>query len=275
VTISGGRWQPLRLYAAVAATSFRRATTYRAAALAGLLTNLFFGFVRSFIFIAVYSGSGSERIGGYDLQQAITYAALTQALIAPLLVFGWYELMATIRGGDIAGDLSKPVDFYNLWLARDLGRAAVAVLFRGVPVLLAFQLVWDLAWPASPARWLAFVTSVLLAVLVSFSWRFLVNVSAFWTVDAYGVGRVAYMAVLLLSGFVLPLGYFPDRFRQIAMVLPFHAMVNAPAALFAGAPDSGSAAGTLAVQAVWVLVLAALSRAVYRRGIARLTIQGG
>lgn len=263
------------LYVALASMSLRRAATYRTAALAGLLTNLFFGLVRSFVFVAVYGGSGQDRIGGYDLAQAITYAALTQALIVPLMAFGWYEVMNTIRSGDIAGDLVRPIDFYGFWLARDLGRAAMGVLLRGVPVLLAFPLFWDLVWPASAARWAAFGVSVLLAVLVSFSWRFLVNVTAFWTMDAFGLGRVAFMAVLLLSGFIFPLSYFPDRVGAVMKLLPFHAMVNAPADVFVGLVDDRGLVELIAGQAFWALALAVLARSLYRLGVARLVIQGG
>lgn len=265
----------MTLYPAIAVMSFRRTAAYRAATLAGLATNLFFGMLRAFVFLAVFDASEGTHIAGYSLPQAITYAALTQAMIAPLMAFGWWDVMRTIRTGDIVGDLTKPIDFYALWLARDLGRAAMSVLTRGVPILVVFPLFWDLVWPSSAGAWLAFGLSALLAILLSFSWRFLVNVSAFWTMDAYGLGRVAFMAVLLFSGFVIPVAFFPDWLQSIARALPFHAMVNTPAEVYLGIREGGAAAAAIAVQALWVVVLAAAARLAYRRGVARLVVQGG
>ena len=43
----------MRLYYEIALRSFRRATTYRSAYIAGILTNAFFGALRSFVYIAI------------------------------------------------------------------------------------------------------------------------------------------------------------------------------------------------------------------------------
>jgi ABC-2 type transport system permease protein len=263
------------LYLALVRMSFRRQMAYRAATLAGLFTNFFFGVLRAYIFIALYTGSGTSEVGGYSLPQAVTYTALTQALIAPLMLFGWWEAMRTIRSGDIASDLTRPFDWYGFWLAQDLGRAAFALLGRGLPLLLAYPLVFDLVWPASIGTWLAFAVSVLLSILISFSWRFLVNITAFWTLDAYGFGRMAYMAVLLLSGFIVPVTFYPDWLRTLVLLTPFPAMVNAPIEIWLGLPSGMSVAGMLVWQGLWVAALMLLARWVYARGVTRLVVQGG
>jgi ABC-2 type transport system permease protein len=263
------------LYVALFRMSFRRQMAYRAATLAGLVTNFFFGVLRAFIFIALYTGADAVEVAGYSLPQAVTFSALTQALIGPLMMFGSWEVMRTIRSGDIAGDLAKPLDFYGFWLAQDLGRAAYQVLGRGVPIMLAYPLLFDLVWPASLATWALFALSVVLSVLISFSWRFLVNVTALWTVDAYGLGRVAYMSVLLLSGFIVPLTFYPDWLRAIVRLTPFPAMVTAPIEIYLGMPSGLSVAYMLLTQAFWVVVLAFVARRVYALGVARLVVQGG
>jgi ABC-2 type transport system permease protein len=249
--------------------------SYRAATLAGLVTNFFFGAMRAYIFIALYRGAGKTVVAGYSIEDAVTYTALTQAAIAPLLLFGWWDVMRTIQSGDIASDLTKPIDYYSFWLARDLGRALHDVLARGVPILLAYSLVFDIVWPGSAAAWAGFGVSALLALLISFSWRFVVNVSAFWSTDAFGLGRVAYMSVLLLSGFLVPVAFFPDWLQGLVRLLPFPAMVNTPIELWLGMLTGRELAAALLVQTAWVVGLAALARFAYGRGVARLAVQGG
>ena len=46
-------------------------------------------------------------------------------------LWGWWDVEATIRSGDVVTDLARPFSFLGYWLARDLGRAAYFLLFRG------------------------------------------------------------------------------------------------------------------------------------------------
>src|SRR5215471_15517425 len=180
----------LLLYAAVVRVAFRRQLAYRTANLAGLATNSFFGLLRASLFIALFNSSSQPTIGGYDLQAAATYTWITQAMIMVISLWGWWDIETTIRTGDVVTDLARPFSYLGYWLARDYGRAAYFALFRGLPGLLMGQLTLPggLRWPDSPAQWLALLVSLSLAIAISFSLRFLLNISAFWTTDARGLG---------------------------------------------------------------------------------------
>lgn len=121
------------LYIALFQKSFQRMMAYRAATIAGIATNFFFGLLRAYVFIAVFKASGQAQIAGYSLTDAITYTALTQALGTPIAILNWWwEVMRTIRSGEIISDLTKPFHYFSFWLARDLGRAAFHFIFRGL-----------------------------------------------------------------------------------------------------------------------------------------------
>ena len=59
--------------------SFRRQLTYRAATLAGLSTNFFFGLLRVAVLLALFDTR--REVEGMTQQDAITYTALTQGII--------------------------------------------------------------------------------------------------------------------------------------------------------------------------------------------------
>ena len=106
----------MRLYYEIALRSFRRATTYRSAYIAGVLTNAFFGALRSFVYIAIY-GAGSS-VAGFSASDAISYSWVTQSLIS--IGAGWIisrELTQSIRTGDVVTDLTRPWNFYGYWLS--------------------------------------------------------------------------------------------------------------------------------------------------------------
>jgi ABC-2 type transport system permease protein len=143
----------MRLFWEITRLAFRRQMTYRAAAWAGLATNIFFGLLRATVMIALFGAR--DQVAGMTLQDAVTYTGLTQAVIAYLSIFGWYEVMDSVHSGDVASDLLRPLGYVRFWLAVDLGRAALNVLLRGVPIMLVYALFVELALPGSAAQWAA------------------------------------------------------------------------------------------------------------------------
>src|SRR5262252_8700940 len=165
----------LLLYAAVVRVAFRRQLAYRTANLAGLATNAFFGLLRASLFIALFQSTTQPTIGGYDLQAAASYTWVTQAMIMVVSLWGWWDIETTIRSGDVVTDLARPFSYLGYWLARDYGRAAYFALFRGIPGLIFGQLTFagGLRWPTTPIDIAMLLVSLVLAVTISFAWRFL------------------------------------------------------------------------------------------------------
>ena len=169
----------MRLFWELSKLAFQRQLTYRAATLAGLTTNFFFGMLRASVLIALFHG-GSE-IAGMTITDAITFTGLTQGTIAILSLFSWFEVMNSVYTGAVSSDLLKSMNFFSFWLAQDTGRAFASMLLRGYAVF------FDITIPQSLPQWLAFFLVLVLAWLISFSWRFLVNLAAFWTPNALGI----------------------------------------------------------------------------------------
>lgn len=263
----------MRLFWEVAVLSFQRQLTYRAANLAGLVTNIFFGLLRAMVLIALFSGR--EQVEGMTVIDAVTYTGLTQAIIAYLSVFGWYDLMESVYSGEVGADLLKPLNYYRLWLARDVGRAVASLLVRGITIVFFYALIFEITVPAAPGQWLALLVALALGLLVSFGWRFVVNVSSFWTPDARGVGRFAFGLSWALSGFIMPLRLFPEWFRALCELTPFPSMVNTVIEVYLGLLTGPELLWALGTQALWALALAGLGHLLLQRGVRRLVIQGG
>jgi len=264
------------LYVAVAIRAFRRYSTYTAATLAGIFTNSVFGVIISFTYIAVWDQNPSA--GGYDVTDALTYAWLGQAMIMTVAIWGGGatdDLADRIRTGDVAIDLYRPVSFLGWWLASDLGRAAYHLLTRGVAPTVVGALLFDLRFPSSPAVWLLFGVSVVLAVVVSFGLRMLVAASAFWLLDDTGVKNLNAILSMFLSGLVVPLVLFPGWTRELAMALPWAAFLQVPADIWLG-QRAGTALWTgLGFQALWAVVLLGICSVVLRFATRKVVVQGG
>jgi len=212
--------------------SFRRQLTYRAANLSGLVTNLMFAFFRASVFIALFQQQ--TAINDLTIQDAVTYAGLTQMMIGYLSFFHWYELAHTVYEGQVGADLLRPLSFFLYWLGIDAGRALTSFLIRSLPLFIVFALFYDISLPQSILQWGITLLSMLLALLISFGWRFMVNLAAFWTPNAIGIGRFAFGLSWIFSGFYMPLAFFPEWLAQISRVTPFGASIYIPIQFFFG-----------------------------------------
>ena len=263
----------MRLYWEVARRGYRQFAAYRAATAAGVFTNTVFGFMRAYVFIALFAAR--PDVGGYDLVQTLTYTFLSQGILMPVYLWGWWPIALTIRSGDVVTDLYRPLDYQFYWMAQDLGRATYHALYRGIPPFVLGALVFDLRLPQQPLTWLAFPLSVALAVCVSFAVRFMLNLSAFWLLDYRGVGAIAAAAYTFLSGFVIPVAFFPAWLQAIAWALPFPAYVAVPIEVFLEKRAGPELLGALGYQAMWAGVLLAAGRLMLRAATRKVVVQGG
>ncbi len=267
----------------LARAGFRRHATYGLATLAGAFTNSVFGLVRAAILASAVAGAavatgaapGSATAGGYTAAEVITFAWLTQGLIAPIHIFQWNDLALRVRTGEIAIDLARPVDLQLSLLAVDLGRAAYSLLPRGLPPIIVGALTYGLVLPGHTSAYVMGALSLLLAVMISFACRFAVNLAAFWLIEIRGVVGTYVAVSNLLCGLVVPVAWFPGWLHAVALATPFPSMLQAPLDVLTARVTGGAALTTLAVQAAWLLVMLALGRLMLARASRRLVVQGG
>jgi ABC-2 type transport system permease protein len=267
----------MRVWWELSRRSFRRHATYRAATIGGLVPNVAFGYLRAYILLAVVGQVGT--VGGFDRADVVTYSFATQALIVPIAIFlgggSSIDLAERIKTGDVVTDLYRPVDFQGYWLAQDLGRATHGLLARGLASFCAGFLAFRLVVPDTIPEIGASALTLLLAVLVSFTWRYLLTLAGFWLIDDRGLVTLAGVLAMFLSGFLVPVSFFPDWLQAVAAASPFPAMVQLPVDVFLGHEDGGDVLGVVAVQLAWIAVLGAAGRAVGALALRKVVVQGG
>ncbi len=261
------------VYCAVAVKSFQKHLAYRAANLAGIVTNTFFGAIYVFIYSALLAGRGS--VDGLDVRDTVSYVVITQSLLMAMSAFGNRELSDAIVRGQIASDLSRPIDFYLYWAAIDLGRACYYLILRGVPTFIIGLLLFSPRLPAGMGAWVGFLIVIATGMVVSFAFRFIANSLAFWTSDARGIIYLTNTVVMFFSGFIIPLNFMPAALRDLCGWLPFYALAHLPVQVYLGKTDLLALAQALALQLAWLAVLVSGGRIILSRLMRRLTLFGG
>jgi ABC-2 type transport system permease protein len=266
-------------YTAVIAARFRSLLQYRAAALGGLFTQIFFGLVRIMILSAFYASASAAPMA---LGEVIGYVWLGQAT---LLLVPWrvdQDVAEQIRTGTVVYELTRPLDLYGLWFARAIAWRTAPVFLRMVPMFVFAMVLlpllgapeWQLHAPsaASAVMWLGCFVG---AVLVSSALTALISVSMMWTVSGDGVPMLVAACATMFGGLVIPLPLFPDWCQPILYALPFADLLDLPSRVFTGHISPHDAVWVIAHQLAWTIGLVVLGRWLLARGLRRLVVQGG
>lgn len=243
--------------------------------MAATFTNTIFGLLRTYILLAAAAGAGGVA-AGYAPDQLVTYCWLGQGLIGTVMLWGWTELGDRIRTGDVVADLLRPMHPVASYLAVDLGRAGYAALTRFAVPILVGGLLFDLYLPRRALSYPLFGVSVLLAVVVCFGCRYLVNSAAFWLLDMRGIGLVWTFCSGVLTGLAFPLHFLPGwAVALLWFATPLPSIVQAPLDVAVERDPVAGQLGLIGIQAAWAAILLAVCAHVQRRAERRMVIQGG
>jgi ABC-2 type transport system permease protein len=259
-------------YFALLGARVRMLLQYRAAALAGLGTQIFFGLVRVMIFEALYAGVSTEQ--PIALPDTITYVWLGQAFFALLPWTIDKEVALLVKTGNVAYELLRPIDLYGAWYARNLASRVAPTLLRAVPLLAVALAALGMRPPPSLAAFGAFAATMTAAVLLVGAITTLITISLLWTVGD-GIYRLVGAVVLLACGLIIPLPLMPDWAFQLFAFLPFSDVADKPFRLYTGQLPAGELGAVLVHQLAWTAALVGAGRLVLARGLRRVVVAGG
>lgn len=274
-TLAGGPLtRTLRTYWRLLVAGFRRQSTYRLAALGGLVANTTFGLLKVAILFAAVRASGGE-LDGYDLGTISAYIWLSQGLLGSVNLNGRTDIADRIKTGDVAVDFLRPLDVQAAAITTEVGRSVFALLPRGIPTFTLGVLVVGVPMPSTPAPYLLGAVSVLLGIVVSATTVYLVATVGFWLVESRGVQILYMVASGFLAGLFVPIQLFPDWLHAVASVTPFPSMLIYPVDVLSGRVTGAASLGIVGLQVLWLVLTAAAGQALTRAGRRRLEVQGG
>lgn len=256
---------------------FLNALQYRAAALAGMVTQFFWGAMILLMFAAFYRSSPESFPMNFGA--LASYIWLQQAFLSMLNTWTFEaDIFEAVSTGNIAYELCRPMGLYGQWFLKATANRIARAVLRCVPVLiLAFLLPapYRLTFPVNMGAAILFVFSLFLALGVVVGFTMVVYICTFYTVSPYGLKMVAVSLSDVLSGSLLPLPFFPDKLRQIVEFLPFASMQNVPLRVYSGDLAGQAALFSVGLQVFWFAALLAIGIWLMNRVMRRVVVQGG
>ncbi|MDL5204516.1 ABC-2 family transporter protein [Streptomyces sp. ALI-76-A] len=223
----------------------------------------------------LYAHTGTTA--GLDRDQAVTYAVL--AVLASRLreldqSAGRDTVIQHMHYGTIVYWYLRPLPPQRYYALRALGEQLYGFAWAvgGYAVCLVAGVVEP---PGSAAVAGVFALSLLLGQWVLYYVMLVLDQLCFWTVRNNAAMLILIFAQNLLSGVYAPLWFFPEWFITLSSLLPFQATLSVPLSLYIGRIPLSDAAGQLAVQAGWVVLLGLFTRFLWHRAARHVISQGG
>jgi ABC-2 type transport system permease protein len=227
------------------------------------------------LWTAVYRNTTSA--GGLDVRQAVSYSLM--ALLAARIRWSarsWSmdSVQMRVREGTIVYWFLRPISPGRYYMWRQAGDMFYGAMWAiaGYVVLLGGGVITG---PGGVSRGAVVLVSLLLGQIVLYYLGQLVDLATFWLVSNGGITRMYYFIQDLLSGVFVPLWFMPAWLITASVWLPFNAGINVPLSLYIGRVPQSQAPREIALQVLWVALLATVTKALWVRASRRVTVQGG
>lgn len=250
---------------------------YRAAALAGISTQFFWGFIIIMIFQAFYSST--TKVQPISFTELVQVTWLQQSFL--VFVMLWYrdsELFNLITNGNIAYELCRPVNLYNLWYSKLIAQRLSGAALRCLPIIVIAAFLkspYNFTLPRSLTAFLLFLITLTLGLLLVTTISMLIYILTFYTMSPSGALLVFGVVGEFFSGLVIPIPLMPDTIKNIAYVLPFRYTCDLPFRVYAGNIGTHEALISIGVQLLWIITLYVIGRLWMRQALNRVVVQGG
>lgn len=230
-------------------------------------------FLNPFILLMFWSGalSGGRVVNGWDSKSIQTYYLLV-IVAQSILITHVENTVATedIRMGELVRELLKPISYLWLKLSNEAPWRLIQG-FYGMVVLtlfLFFGMSFSISLSTSLILQALFIS--LLAFSLSFLFKMVLGLLAFWMTDVYGILETNDVFIIMFSGTLMPFDLLPEWIQKIAQFTPYPYIVYYPVAAFMGKADVNFS-GVILSQLIWIIGLYSAYRIVWSKGIKKFS----
>lgn len=266
----------MKAFISIIKIRFNLLLQYRIAAIAGGVTQFFFGMIMIMVLYGFYSSSDGEMPMSY--QSAITYIWMGQAMLGMLPWNGDMEIQNLIRTGNVSYELLRPMNLYNYWFARAFALRTAPTLLKSIPIFIIALLLpsdYKMHLPPNVSSFIAWILTTFGALMISCTITNIINITTLYSISGDGIQRLLSSIVTIFSGMVVPLPLFPEKLKQILSYLPFSGLVDIPTRFFTGEIAFNQLLGYFCFQCLWAVLLYILGQWILNRKIKDLIVQGG
>lgn len=263
-------------YRCVFRMGIEKSLEYRANFFLSLVSAVFPIIIQTFLWNYLYGHADAAALFGYSYDQIMVYTLLA-SLVSKLVLTGFeYEVNEDIKNGGLNKYLVRPVSYSRYQLFSFLGEKSpqLVILIAVAAGLIIFS-VAVLGLELAAARVLAFVLSLVLALLLNFFIFYCVALLSFWLTDVNLMFGMVSIVLVVVSGGIFPLDIFGEKIALLVNLLPFGYTTQFPVNIINGRFGWAHVGGGFLCQLFWIGFFCGLARWMWKRGLKRFAAVGG
>jgi len=266
----------VRLYLEFVKNAILANSTYRVNLFIRLLNRIIELFIFASIWKALYSGAAetTSNMGVISLNDMIMYSIISSGISVFISNNLISDISDKIRTGQIALDMIKPINFKAWQLCNVIGTNISGILLELVPVLVIGGLAFGFRVPEWKYLILFFI-SLAGGIAINFLITYILGILGFWFLEVSHFERLLQDLVKVFSGAWFPIWFFPKVLIGVSGYLPFKYIYFAPVSIYLSKVSIPGALSILVQQLIWIAVLFLIGEVLWRKGTAKLVIQGG
>ena len=243
--------------------------------------NMALGFVSFIVMIFIFLNlwqyiysDPNSLINGYTMKQMIWYVIITE-----MIWFGTRnkilinEISEDIKTGHIAYNLNKPYSYILYIISKYLGE-----IFIKVFIFITFAILTGIAFVGPidnfnivniPYLIIVFILAIIINALI----RVTISLFSFYIEESAPFHWI-YDKLILIVGVLFPVEMFPKSMQGIIKWSPIFVVTYGPAKLIIDF-SMNMLKEVLLVQIVYLIITSILITIVYRKGVKKLSVNGG
>lgn len=260
-------------YLMFAKNAFRQNIIYRANTAIQILRSALYLLITFNIWQALYATK--TMVSQVSLDEMLTYAVLTELLFAFSNSNIGYNIGSRLLTGEIAGDFVRPINIKLYLIATHIGESLYAMLFNCIPISLMTILFGTMLPPANPLHGVLFFISLVLGIILMYQLDYALGLVVFWLKNHAFISQTMSALRMLFAGTTIPLWFYPDVLRSIALCLPFRYMTFEPISIYLGKTTGIGIVFAIFMQLFWIAITYYLGRFIWSKAEKRVFINGG
>lgn len=268
----------IRHYLPIVKATFSVSLAYRMNVLLWLFSNALEIGIMLILWAAVYRFGNVDSLYGFSFQDILFYN-LFMTMSSNLVNMNTLgDVDDDYVDGKIAMHLIKPISYTKMMFAKNLG----SNLFRNLMITLPLVLIFSVAlmfnlieFSLNFSQMMLYLISIILGLWSSFYFNFSFSALVFKTEAIFGLWQLNLIILQILSGFLIPLAFFPVWAQAIITKLPFASIQSTPTLILLGRLSGFAMWEALGLQVVWVMILTLISHWVWTKTMVNLKVHGG
>lgn len=180
-----------------------------------------------------------------------------------------------IRLGYLSGQLVRPFSYYWLMFFEEIPYRITQGSFGVIAAIILIVFFKEVTFFSPSIETVLLVSLIILCALaVSFTFKMIIGLLAFWITQIDGIRDMEFILSLIYGGYIIPLSLLPHSFQIFIGLTPFPWITYYPAIALIGKLSTQEMLIIIYQQLIWIIALSVVYKIAWTRGVKKFTAVG-